>query len=74
MEAKLKINEIQIIKKSDNYSYYNYSVTYNMNIFYLDLLSKTSNNLILKCISIIIQYLYIISFILDTNVSFIIII
>lgn len=62
MKAKLKVNEFQIVEKSCKFSN-------NLNILYIDILNKCSNNLFWECISISLQYLHVFLFAIDTNVS-----
>ena len=63
MKAKLNINEFQISEKQNKYSD-------NLNIFFYDLISKASNNLWWQCISKFYEFLCLILFPLNHNVSF----
>ena len=65
MKAKLKINEFQILEKQNKYSD-------NLNIVFCDLISKASNNLWWQCISRFYEFLCLILFPLNDNVSIII--
>ena len=65
MKAKLKINEFQILEKQNKYSD-------NLNIVFCDLIRKASNNLWWQCISRFYEFLCLILFPLNDNVSIII--
>lgn len=62
MKAKLKIAEIKYPKVYSKYSR-------NIMLLYYDILNKTSNNIWWLCINIILQYLHLLNFGLNQNVS-----
>ena len=62
MKAKLKINEFQISEEQNKYSN-------DLNILFCDLINKTSNNLWWLCISKFYEFLLLILFPLNDNVS-----
>ena len=62
MKAKVKINEKQISQQF-------IKLSININELYCDILNQTSDNLWWHCLIIIMQYLYLIFYGLNENVS-----